>query len=190
MLAAAVCCFAGSSEIDQAKVLGGTAAPVTIELYSSFACVHCKEFHDQLLPLLVRDYVIQGKACVVSREYFSLEAQVAKEAATYATAAARIGKYHQVSDALFRNQQSWMVDGRVWDAVASCLSPAECQKVQAFAKDPKVVAEVQHDLADGAAAKVNGTPTMIITRGSKSYPFPGVPSYKLLSSFLNDLLAK
>ena len=83
-----------------------------------------------------------------------------------------------------------MADGRVWDAVASVLNPAEQQKVQKLAKDPGVAAEVRRDLADATAAGVTVTPTMIITRGSKSYPFSGVPSYNLLRSLLNDLLAK
>ncbi len=97
-------CFSASKDLDRAKVLGGTAAPLTIELYSSFACAHCKEFHDKLLPLLVRDYVVQGKACIVSRECYNPDIQIAKTAATYATAAARVGKYWEVADALFRNQ--------------------------------------------------------------------------------------
>ncbi len=83
-----------------------------------------------------------------------------------------------------------MANGRVWETVATCLTPAEQQKVQAFTKDPKIAAEVQHDLADALAAKVTGTPTMVITRGSKTYPFPSVPPYNVLSSFLNDLLKK
>jgi protein-disulfide isomerase len=188
IMASALFCSAASKDINTAKALGGTAAPLTIELYSSFACTHCKEFHDRLLPLLVRDYVVRGKACIVYRECFNAGIAGAREAAIYATAAARIGKYQQVSDALFKNQQSWMASRRVWDVVASVLTAAEQQKVQALAKDPAIAAEVDRDMAQAIAARVASTPTMVVTRNSKTYPFPGVPSYRLLSAVLNELL--
>ncbi|MGA3097500.1 MAG: thioredoxin domain-containing protein [Bryobacteraceae bacterium] len=190
VLAAFLPCLAAGPQIDPGKVLGSTTAPVTIELFSSFACTHCKEFHDTILPQIVRDYVARGKVCVVSRECFNLSAPGAQDAARYATAAVRIGKYQEVADALFKKQPSWIANGQVWGAVASVLTLAEQQKVQALSKDPAVAAEVQRDLTEAAAAGVTQTPTMVITRGITKYPFPGVPEYRLLRSLLDDILSK
>jgi protein-disulfide isomerase len=191
LLAALLPCLAASPQTGSGKVLGAAAAPVTIELFSSFACTHCKEFHDTLLPQLVKDYVARGKVCVVSRECFNPSAPGAQDAARYATAAARIGKYQEVADIMFKKQAFWIGNGHVWEIVASALTLAEQQKVQALAKDPAVIAEVQRDLAEAAAAGVAHTPAMLITRGSKKTPpFEGVPAYNLVRSLLDDMLSK
>src|SRR5205807_975341 len=108
----------------------------------------------------------------------------------YATAAARIGKYQPVADAIFQTQNSRGMTGKVWDVVAAVLSPAEQKKVQALAKDPSVLAEVQGDVDAGTAARVNQTPTMIITRGTKQTPWTYWTDYNLFRGYLNDLLTK
>ena len=183
-------CLAGSPDIDKEKALGGLGAPILIEVYSSFACSHCKDFHEKILPLIVRDYVVQGKVCVVNREFFPPNHAVAIEAANDATAAARIGKYQAVADALFRNQQQWVVSRNVWDTVASVLTPAQQKQVQSLAKDPAVTGEVKGDMDRGQAVGIKGTPTLYVTHGSKTYPLNGVPEYSLFKSFVDGLLAK
>jgi protein-disulfide isomerase len=180
-------CFAAVPEIDKAKAMGSPTAPVTMEVFASFDCPHCRDLHDNTLPMIVRDYVVTGKVYLVSRE-FPLSGQYhpyAREAADFAVAAARIGKYTQVADALFRNQQSWAVDGKVWQTVASVLTPAEQKKVEALVKDPGVVAEVQREYEEGVAAGVNATPTVIVTQGVKRYP---IPAQQLHYGFLKSLL--
>jgi protein-disulfide isomerase len=114
--------------------------------------------------------------------------QYSREAAGYATAAARLGKYEQVADALFLKQVAWSASGKVWDAVANVLTPAEAKKVQSLAKDPAVLSEVQHDLELGRAAAINQTPTMIVTRGTSRFPVVGAVNYTLLRSLLDGLL--
>ena len=187
-LAALLPCMAAPLPSGSGKVLGVATAPVTIELYSSFACTHCREFHNTILPRLVKDYVDRGKVSVISRECFNPNAPGARDAAQYATAAARIGKYQEVAEALFKKQSDWMANGRVWDAVAGVLTLAEQKTVQALAKDPAIAAEVQRDLTEANAGGITQTPTIIIRRGAKHYPFAGVPNYQLVSSLLNDML--
>jgi hypothetical protein len=114
--------------------------------------------------------------------------QYSREAANYATAAARLGKYQQVADALFLNQLAWEVNGKVWDTVAGVLTPVEAKKVQLLAKDPSVLIEVERDVDAGKAASINQTPTMILTRGPKRYPLAGTVNYNLLRSLLDGLL--
>ena len=170
--------------------MGNPNAPVTIEIYSDFECPMCRTFHLDMLPQLVKDYVVPGKVCIVSRE-FPLDSihKYSHEAANYATAAARLGKYEAVADALFKTQASWGVSGKVWEVVASVLSAADQKKVQALARDPEVMSSVQADVSRGQAAGINGTPTLIVKRGSKQYPLTGYAlKYDLLTTLLNDLL--
>src|SRR4051812_33657215 len=124
-LALVLPCLAATPEVDKAKALGNPAAPITMEVFASFDCPHCKDLHETTMPLIMRDYVTSGKVYLVNRE-FPLSGQYhpyAREASNYATAAARVGKYQQVSEALFKNQAAWAVNGKVWDFIAPVLSP-------------------------------------------------------------------
>ena len=179
-----------SAEADRAKSFGNPGAPLTIELFSDFQCPACRALHIQQLPLLIRDYINPGKAYLVYKEFPLNMHKFSREAAAYACASARVGKYEQVADALFQNQPSWEESGKVFEIVASVLSPAEQKKVQALAKDPSILQEINSDVQEGQQERVNQTPTMIIVRGGKKYPIGGSLNYDLLRRFLDDLLTK
>ena len=180
-------CLAASLDADPGKSLGSPSAPIQIEVFSDFECPACKGLHEQILPLVMKDYVIPGKVFLVSREFPLQMHPYSREAAYYATAAARLGKYQQVADALFKNQVAWAANGKVWDTVAAVLTPVEAKKVQLLAKDPSVVSEVQRDL-DAGKAVINQTPTMFVTRGASRFPVVGAVNYNLLRSLLDGLL--
>lgn len=185
-------CLAAAPPIDKNKAEGNPGASILMEVYSSYDCPHCKIMHETVEPMIVRDYVMTGKVYLVKRE-FPLSGpghEHAREAADYATAAARVGKYQPVVDALFKNQATWAMNGQVWQTVASVLTAAEQSKVQALAKEPGVVAEVQQDYDSGVTGAINSTPTTIITYKGRKYPFAGVPNYDLFRKFLDDLLSK
>ena len=181
---------AAPPNIDQGKVVGSTGAPIELEVFSSFDCPHCKVAHDDFVPQLVRDYVIPGKMFIVYRE-FPLTGPYhpyARTAADLATAAARMGKYTQVADALWKNQAAWAANGKVWETVASVLTLPEQNKVKALAADPAVTGEVQRDLDEGMRSGINSTPTMFLTAKGKRVPLPpGVPNYDLMRKILADM---
>src|SRR5690242_19746800 len=106
-------CLAAVPEVDKNKAEGNPAAPLQVEVFSSFDCPHCKALHEQVIPLLEKDYVATGKMYLIFRE-FPLSGQYhpfAREAANLATAAARVGKYPQVANAFWDNQTTWAVNG-------------------------------------------------------------------------------
>jgi protein-disulfide isomerase len=179
--------FGITPEIDKAKAQGNPAAPIVMEVFASFTCSHCREFHDTTIPLIVKDFVNPGKVYLVYRE-FPLSGPYhphAREAANYAVAASRVGKYLEVASALFKNQLTWSQNGKVWDTVATVLSPAEQKKVQALVKDPGVVAEVQREYDAGVAGGINATPTVFVHKGSNRYP---IDAKRLHYGFLKSLL--
>jgi protein-disulfide isomerase len=183
-------CLAAVPEIDKAKALGSPTAPIVMEVFASFDCPHCRDLHENTMPLVMRDFVNTSKVYLVYRE-FPLSGQYhpyAREAANYAVAAGRVGKYTQVSEALFRTQQTWATNGKVWEAVANVLTPTEQKKVQSLANDPAVTAEVQREYDEGVALGVNSTPTVFVTQGSKRYPIPGQQlNYGFLKSLLDGM---
>jgi len=187
-LTALLASLAASSDADPGKSLGSPNAPIRIEVFSDFECPACKGLHEQILPLVFKDYVIPGKVFLVSREFPLRMHRYSRDAAAYATAAARLGKYPQVADALFKDQVAWAASGKVWDTVAGVLTPAEAMKVEALAKDPSVLSAIQRDTDAGMAAGINQTPTMIVTHGTSRFPVAGSVNYNLLRSMLDGLL--
>jgi protein-disulfide isomerase len=192
-LAALLPCLAASlGDIEKSKSIGNPAAPVRIDVYSDFQCPACKLFHESVLPMLIRDYVVPGKVYVVSREFPLTMHPYSREAAGYAVAATQVGKYQQVADALFRNQAVWSTNGKVWDTVAAVLTPTEQKKVQALAKEPSVLTEVQQDVDAGNMIRINQTPTIFISKGQKRYPYagPAPDNYPFLRALIDDLISR
>jgi protein-disulfide isomerase len=192
-LTALLPCLAFCADWDPGKTQGNPKAPVAIEIYSSYDCPHCRFLHETMYPQMLRDLVNTGKAVLISREFplTGFGHEHAREAAIIATAAARIGKYNEVSDALFKTQATWAQNGKIWDSLNGVLSAAELNKVKALATDSGVVGEVERDSQAAAMSGLNQTPTLIVIsqKTGKRYPFVGVPaSYDIFRDFiLKDL---
>jgi len=81
-----------------------------------------------------------------------------------------------VADALFQKQPQWYTEApnpiKYWDVIAGVLTPAEQKKVQALAKDPSVLAEVQSDVELGNRLRVDSTPSFFLTQGMRRFPLP------------------
>jgi len=172
------------------KGRGVPNAPIMLEVYSDYQCHYCKLLYEQTLVPLMADYVDKGKVYLVHHEYpLTNMHPYAMEAACYACAANRVGKYEQACDVLFRQQDTWTANGKIEDTVCSVLSSTEAKKVRELAKDPAIAAEVRQDMEAGHAAKVEGTPTLILTYRLKQYRIPGQAGYPILKRFIDQLLA-
>jgi protein-disulfide isomerase len=192
-LVALLPCLAATPEVDKGKALGTPSAPLKMEIFSDFTCPHCRALHEEVLPQLMKDYIIPGKLYVVDRAFplTGPEHRYSREAFGYAVAAARLGKYEEVADALYAHQMTWALAGNVWDCVTAVIkNPAEQKKLKDLSNDPGVKAEIDAEYQEGVQVGVNQTPTMIVTAGGRRYPVPPGANYDLLRSFLNDLLRK
>lgn len=191
LLALATCGAAGTDTL-KGNTYGSPTAPLMLEVFSDFECPACKSFHDTEFPQLMRDYVEQGKAYLIYR-YFPLPMhQHSRVAAEYVCAAAQIGKYRQAADTLFAHQMQWSADGKVAETVDDVLTASQQEKVQHLLKSSAVQDEINHDIEEGRALPVQGTPTVLVTYRLRRYPLTGagVLNYTLLKAFLDDLLKK
>jgi protein-disulfide isomerase len=168
---------------------GMPGAPIQLDIYSDYQCPACKALYERTLVPLMADYVDKGKVYLVHHEFPLAMHPHAMEAACYAVAASRVGKYEQAGDVLFRTQDSWAASGKVDETVCSVLTPVEAKRVRALAKDPAVVAEVQQDVQAGRGANVSSTPTLILTHRGKQYRLPGGASYEIMRRFIDQLLS-
>jgi protein-disulfide isomerase len=188
MLAAAASA-AGPDPI-KGKTAGVATAPVRVDVFSDYQCPSCKRLYEEAVVPMMTDYVNKGKVFFIHREFPLTSHAHARQAAAYATAATRVGKYEQVCAALFRQQQFWSQNGQVDAAVASALTPDELKKVRTLINTKEIAAEVDSDVNLGKLHRVNQTPTMIITHKGKTYPVAGTVNYGLFRRFLDDLLSK
>jgi len=176
--------------ISPAKTLGNPAAPIRMEVFSDFQCPSCKALYEDTLKLLTADYVAKGKIYVVHRDFPLQQHPYARQAAAYANAAARINKYELVASELFRQQTTWAPTGKLDPVVARVLNPDDMKKVRALLTDKTILAETQADVDLGTQARIDQTPTSILTYKGRQYPIPGNVPYSLFRRFLDDLLTK
>ena len=86
-------------------IIGSSAAPVTMIIYSSLTCPHCASFHNEKLPVLIRKYVDSGKLAI-EFQHFPLD--------PFAMAGAMLTQCFSNDDGLkfveklFYSQDSWL----------------------------------------------------------------------------------
>jgi protein-disulfide isomerase len=174
------------------RTVGVPNAPLTLEVFSDFQCPHCGRLHFGALKEAMGDCVASGKVRIVYRDFPLSQHPYARKAALYADAAARIGKYERICDALFKTQDEWGKTGDIDGTVAKELTPVEMAKVRKILADPKTLAElnaeIDADMALGAKIPLTETPTMILTGNGKRYPITGDVRYDLLKQLVNTIV--
>ena len=184
--------FAGgsssSAQSSTARALGPVTAAVRIDVFSDFECPACKSLHEQTLKRVREEFALKGKLRLVHHDFPLPQHKHARRAATLAAAADRLGKFEVVSDALFRQQDTWSKGGGVDEIVDSVLTPEERKKIDEIASDPAIAANIERDIQLGQRMKVSSTPTMIVTHNGKPNPIVGAVSYPVFSKYLNSLL--
>ncbi|HMD42745.1 MAG TPA: thioredoxin domain-containing protein [Candidatus Acidoferrum sp.] len=180
----------GVNEIDPTKASGSKNATVTMEVFSDFQCPACKQLFTTTLQRVSSEYVNTGKIFMVHRDYPLPMHAYSRVAASYARAAAHIGKNDVVEVALFQNQEKWEANGDVKGTIAAVLSPAEMKRVQALVDGRTLEPLIEKDKQLGQLDAVNQTPTMYLhTKSGQAIPIVGFVNYDLLKSYLDQLVA-
>lgn len=151
---------------DDDAVLGNADAPVTIIEFSDFQCPFCRKFYKETLPQIKRDYLLTGKAKLVYRDFPLPFHQGATPAAEGAECARAQGKFWEMHDVIFDEQekqgsgtvQFTADDVKKWAAKIglNTLKFNQCLDSEKYKQ------EVEKDIADGSAAGVSGTPAVFI----------------------------
>jgi protein-disulfide isomerase len=161
-----------ASLIDPAnpRALGQPNAPVKVEIWSDFQCPACDQFATTVEPDLVNKYAATGKAYVVYRDRVIIDRAPTDTESHQSAAAARCAgdKFWAFHDYLFENQNKTGENkgtfspaflGSVADAVGADKPKYDACMANGAAG---TVALVNAESAQGAAAGVNGTPTIAL----------------------------
>jgi protein-disulfide isomerase len=159
---------------DDDPVIGNPDAPITIIEFTDFQCPFCARFHTQTLPLILEEYIEQGKVKLVIRDFpiqsihpNAVPASVASECAN------EQGKAKEMHDMLFYNQNQWS-NQETADALSLFSQYAteiqlEQETFDSCLTDGKYIEEIENDLNDGREYGVSGTPGFFIGNDKLGY---------------------
>ena len=150
---------------DRDHIRGNPSAPVSLIEYSDFECPFCKRFHATPKVLLER---FGGKVNWVWRHFpLPFHEPVARQEAIASECAAAQGgndAFWKYADALFANTQSnghGLPGGKTLQMLATETGLNGAVFSRCLAQG-RVAKRIDEDIADGAKAGVNGTPTTLI----------------------------
>jgi protein-disulfide isomerase len=141
---------------------GNKSAPVTMIEFSDYQCPFCKRHLQQTVPTLVKDYVDSGKVRYAFRD-FPLEQihPLAIKAAEAARCAGEQGKYWEMHDRLFANQNALEKEKLPEHAKAIGLDDAKLGKC---VDEGRYASAVKQDIEAGTQIGIRGTPAIVLGR--------------------------
>jgi protein-disulfide isomerase len=145
---------------------GPQSAPVTIVEFSDFQCPYCR----QLVPTLDQVHQKYGdKVRIVFRQFPLPDHPAARKAAEAALCANEQGKFWELHDQMFNNQQALAPEQLKSAAATLGLNAATFNQCLDSGKTGK---EIEADVKAGVAAGVQGTPTFFVNGRSLSSAMP------------------
>jgi protein-disulfide isomerase len=180
-------------DVTGAPFRGDKNAKYAIVEFSEFQCPFCGRHVKETVPQLDRDYIQPGKVKYVFLD-FPLESihKNAFKAAEAGNCAAEQGKFWEMHDRLFANQQALEPAQLTEHAKALGL---DATKFQQCLDSGKSAADVRKDLSEGSKAGVSGTPTTFIGLTQPNgkvkilKAIRGAQNYASFKSTLDELLA-
>ncbi|TAJ83569.1 DsbA family protein [bacterium] len=141
-------------------VKGDKNAKLTLVEFSDYQCPFCSRSFRETLPQIEKEYVLTGKLKYILRD-FPIESihKDAFKAAEAANCAGEQGKYWEMHDRLFQNQNQLGVEELPKHAQAIGLNGSTFQQCLDSGKQ---ATEVRKDMEDGQKAGVQGTPTFLL----------------------------
>jgi protein-disulfide isomerase len=176
-----------------APSIGDSNACIAIVEFGDYECPYCGQHANQVLPQILRDYVKTGKV-----RYFFKDTPVesihpqALKASEAALCAGDQGKYWEVHDRLFKNQQALAANDLRSHARALDLdvpSFEECLNKGTHA------ARIRKSIQEATEFGVRGTPTFFVGMLSQSESrkavtkLSGLKPYSAFQQILDELLA-
>ena len=194
------------------KTYGSKSAPITMEVFTDYQCPSCRSLYEQTLRPMIADYVASGKVYLIHHDFPLAGHQHSGQAARWANAAARVGKFEIAEAALYDNQQSWETSGDIEKYMSGAMSAADFARVQKAMQSceaPGPTASpngagvsasphpcaldgyIAEDIMAGIKVPVHSTPTYVISYKGQQLPAgSGVVSWPVLKQFLDSLLQR
>jgi protein-disulfide isomerase len=175
-------------------VLGNPNAPVEMTYYGDLECPVCEQFTlNGGFPQLVANEVRAGKVKIVYRAFQTAtrDPSVFRTQQVAALAAGKQGKFWDYTELFYREQGpegSNYVNESYLTGLAKQIPGLNLSQWQAARGDVSLASQVQSEEQAGAAAGVQGTPTLFFKGPKGSFsPTAGVPSYSDLQNAIKQV---
>ena len=145
-------------------VRGSPMAPVTIYEFSDFQCPHCKTA-SPLLRKIVEES--NGKVKLVFKQYPLSAHPKAREASKATIAADKQGKFWEMHDLLFKNQDDLPTANL--DDYAKKIG-LDMKRFKADVQSKETEKKIDADIAEGHASAVDSTPSIYVN--DRRFVFP------------------
>lgn len=165
--------------------IGSPKAKVAVVEFGDFQCPACGVAHP-VVKRIIEDY--EGKIYFQFRHYPLPQHQNAKLSAYVAEAAGDQGKFWEMHDMLYENQDEWGESNKpmsFFETYAKKLK-LDVEKISEYVKKSEVAKKIDRDIQDGGAAGVNSTPTFFVN----GIQLRGVPQYADLQKLIDQELEK
>lgn len=96
-----------AARADRSRIRGDSAAKLWIVIVSDFQCPFCRQWHDEVFPSIVREYVESGRVRLAYVHLPLGNHQNAFPAAEAAMCAGVQGRFWEMHDAIFRTMGQW-----------------------------------------------------------------------------------
>jgi protein-disulfide isomerase len=146
-------------DVTRDQFRGAPNAKVAIIEYSDYQCPYCERYEKETYGQLTKDYVDTGKLKYVWRDMPLDMHPNAMKAALAANCAGAQGKFWEMHDRLFANQQALDAADLPKHAEALGLNVGQ---FQTCLDSGRFDAEVKADIAEATKANINGTPTFLL----------------------------
>ena len=143
---------------------GSPMAPVTIYEFSDFQCPHCKMTAPVLKKVVEES---NGKVKLVFKQYPLPMHPKAREASKATVAAQKQGKFWEMHDLIFENQDR--LGTADFDDYARRLG-LDVKRFKADMQSKETEKKIEADLAEGKAAGVDSTPSIYVN--DRRFVFP------------------
>lgn len=151
----------------QDHVKGKDSAKVTLYEYSSFGCTHCADFHLEVLPEIIKEYVDTG-LIKISFVPFPLEKN-SMDAALLAECVDK-DKYFAFADVLFKKQRDWGLSFNPQKVLLqyASLSGLAKDKAETCLRNDIAAAMILQNRKDGIdKLGIEGTPSFFVVSDKK-----------------------
>lgn len=168
-----------TSYAQQPNIRGDEEAPITILVFSAFACPYCAEARKALEQVQAE---FPGKVNVIFKHFPLGEGQQAYLPHEAALAAAEQGKFWEMYDALFAHQAD-LGDSNKIETLARQLKLDMNRFDQSLAQHTGM-SQIKADMGEANALKVKVTPTFYID----GYKFDGMQQASVFEMMIQNLL--
>jgi protein-disulfide isomerase len=145
-------------DLGKRPVKGDSAAKLTLVEFLDYQCPYCGQFSRETMPQIEKDYIETGKVRYVAIN-LPLDAmhKSAFKAAEAAACAGEQGKFWEMHDRLFNNQQ--IIDQ--WKTHAEAIA-LDVDKFQECMDSGRQAEQIRNDVAEAHNAGVTGTPAFFL----------------------------